>query len=83
MRLIQIGLRGVSPMTEDTEIAGMVDVTKKILRKKTTTSIPQDLLDRLKTIAIVPREPPYSIIERLLEEHDIKAMRHIVAKRVR
>ena len=83
MQPIQIGLRGVSPMTEDTEIADMVDVSKKILRKKTTTSIPQDLLDRLKTIAIVPHEPPYSIIERLLDEHELKVMQRVVAKRVR
>ena len=70
-------------MTEVTEISGMVDVTKKILRKKTTTSIPQDILDRLKTIAIVEREPPYSIIERLLDEHELKDMRRVVSKRVR
>lgn len=70
-------------MSEDTEIAGMVDVSKKILRKKTTTSIPQDVLDKLKTIAIVEREPPYSIIERLLDEHELKSMRRVVAKRVR
>lgn len=70
-------------MTEDTEFVGMVDVSKKILRKKTTTAIYQDILDRLHKIAIIEREPAYSIIERLLDEHDIKAMRRVIAKRIR
>jgi hypothetical protein len=73
----------VSPIPKDTEITGMIDVTNKILRKKTTTSIPQDVLDRLKSFAIVEREPPYSIIERLLDEHDLKTMQRVVTKRVR
>lgn len=70
-------------MTEDTEFAGMVDVSRKILRKKTTTAIYQDILDRLHEIAIIDREPAYSIIERLLDEHDLKSMQKVVAKRVR
>ncbi len=70
-------------MTEVTENAGSMIIEGKSKRKKTTTSIPQDLLDKLKTIAIIEHEPPYSIIERLFEEHELKAMRRVVAKRVR
>jgi hypothetical protein len=70
-------------MSEDTDNTDLVDIDGKTQRKKTTTSIPQDLLDRLKTYAIIEREPPYSVIERLCEEHDIKTMRRVVAKRVR
>lgn len=70
-------------MTEVTENAELAVIDAKCKRKKTTTSIPQDLLDRLKTIAIIEREPPYSIIERLCDEHDIKTMQKVVAKRVR
>lgn len=70
-------------MSEDTDNTDLVDIDGKTPRKKTTTSIPQDLLDRLKTYAIIEREPPYSVIERLCEEHDIKTMRRVVAKRVR
>ena len=70
-------------MTEVTDCAGLVERNGKIKRKKTTTSIPQDLLDRLHTLAIIEREPPYSIIERLCEEHDIKSMQKVIAKRVR
>jgi len=70
-------------MSKDTDNTDLVDIDGKTRRKKTTTSIPQDLLDRLKSYAIIEREPPYSVIERLCEEHDIKTMRRVVAKRVR
>ena len=70
-------------MTEITENSELATINGKSRRKKTTTSIPQDLLDRLKTLAIIEREPPYSVIERLCDEHELKAMRKVVAKRVR
>ena len=70
-------------MTKDTESAGMIEIDGKILKKKTTTSLPERTLDGLKAIRIVEREPPYSVIDRLLEEHDIKTMQKAVAKRVR
>lgn len=70
-------------MTEVTENMELATIDGKSRRKKTTTSIPQDLLDRLKGFAIIEREPPYSVIERLCDEHDIKTMRKAVAKCVR
>jgi len=70
-------------MTKDTESAGLIEIDGKTLRKKTTTAIYQDILDRLHELELINREPAYSIIERLLDEHDIKAMRRVVAKRVR
>jgi len=70
-------------MTEITENAKLATIDGKSRRKKTTTSIPQDLLDRLKTLAIIEREPPYSVIERLCDEHDIKTMCKVVVKRIR
>ena len=73
----------MKPISQVTDSAGLVEINGKIKRKKTTTSIPQDLLDRLHTLAIIEREPPYSIIERLCDEHDIKTMRKVVANRVR
>jgi hypothetical protein len=77
------GLRGLTTMTEDTDTARLAGIPEKIQRKKTTVCIYQDILDRLREIEIVERESPTSIIQRLLEEHDLKSMQKVVAKRVR
>lgn len=70
-------------MTEVTENAESVVIDGKSKRKKTTTAIPCDVLDKLKTLRIIADEPSYSIIERLLDEHNLKTMQKVVAKRVR
>ena len=71
------------PMAENTENAGLFVIDEKIKRKKTTVCIYDDVLNRLHSIEIVERESPTSIIQRLLEEHNLKAMQKVVAKRVR
>jgi hypothetical protein len=63
----------------------MTEVTKdsETKRKFTTMTIPTDVLSELHEKTIVPKEPPYSVIERLLEMYDIKIMQKVVSKRVR
>ena len=51
--------------------------------KPTTVGIPPLVLARLECLKIVDTEPVYSVIQRLLEEHDTKSMRKIISKRVR
>lgn len=70
-------------MTEITDSAERILINGKIARKKTTVCIYDDVLDRLHSIEIVERESPTSIIQRLLEEHDLKTMRRVVVRRVR
>jgi hypothetical protein len=74
-------------MTEDTEndrlFSKVIDLDVKIQREKTTVCIYDDVLAKLHSIEIVERESPTSIIQRLLEEHELKLMLKVVAKRVR
>ncbi len=57
------------------------DPPRKI--KPTTVGIPPDVMKRLRAIELMKSEPHYSIVERLLDEHDIRDMRKAVLKRVR
>lgn len=51
--------------------------------KPSTMGIPPLIKKRLKDLKIVENEPDYSVIERLMDEHDLKTMRKVVAKKVR
>ena len=70
----------MNPIRESTEDARNSEETKP---EFTTCIIRKNALQSLKDMRIAPREPPYSVIDRLLEEHDLKTMRKVVLKRVR
>ena len=66
-----------------TEVTDGSERDDKVRRKFTTMTIPTDVLSALHKKTIVPKEPPYSVIERLLEMYDIKIMQKVISKRVR
>lgn len=51
--------------------------------KPTTVGIPPLILADLEKMKLIENEPAYSVIQRLLDEHDVKTMRKVVSKRVR
>jgi len=80
------GLSGLSPMQGLTDTGCndyMPPNDKPKAERLTTTGLPQRVKTRLQPLKIAPREPDYAVIDRLLDEHDIRTMREVVAKRIR
>lgn len=83
----KIGLRDLRPMQEVTERQRSMtpdDNGKKVRKPKASTmGVPPSVKAALQSLKIVDTEPDYSVIQRLLEEHDLRAMQKVVLRRVR